>query len=394
MSYFDTTKHVPKFGGNIWYIDKGAGDDANGGKTPVDAFETIGAGITAMSDGDALNIKAGTYTETGLTLSNDYAEMWFEVGAVIDPVSGTALTISGASCKLMGEHKITPAAGAIGILVSGIGTYLNNGRIVGGGTGISFTGSGAFVTDWGCANQTVTAYDIQASQVKLTRCSTKGAGATYGYKISNSADTGVLRDCSSVGHTTAGYHIATGSIDWTIINCSSGAKDGKFKDTDSANVWSNFSYSDRVYKGITFSGATTAWNLFKVTGAVRISNIHGHVTTAIPATASTVTLQLYSSNATIAMSTASASIASAVVGANLIRNADSGNQLDFGDPNATPVVMENSSYRDPKTSSDVIADNGATTYVRILLSAALASGAIHFHCEWEPLDENGFLEAV
>jgi len=87
MSRVNHTRQIPKFGGTIWYINKGTGDDTNAGTCPNCAFETIGAGITAMNDGDALNIKAGTYTELGLNLSNASAEMWCEIGAVIMPLS-------------------------------------------------------------------------------------------------------------------------------------------------------------------------------------------------------------------------------------------------------------------------------------------------------------------
>ena len=120
----DGSSNIPKFGGQIWYVDKGSGSNSNGGGTPNDAFETIGAGFTAMASGDAVSVKAGTYTELGLDLGSattkDYVEMWCEVGVLIDPASGTALTVSGASCRISGDLKITPApAGAMGLFITG-----------------------------------------------------------------------------------------------------------------------------------------------------------------------------------------------------------------------------------------------------------------------------------
>ena len=57
----ETVKYIPKFGGNIFYVDKNNGSDNNDGTKPEQAFETIGAGINAMSSGDALNVRAGTF---------------------------------------------------------------------------------------------------------------------------------------------------------------------------------------------------------------------------------------------------------------------------------------------------------------------------------------------
>ena len=64
MSYIDRTSHIPKFGGELWFVSKGSGSDSNDGTTPDTAFETIGAAISACAAGDGITIMAGTYTET------------------------------------------------------------------------------------------------------------------------------------------------------------------------------------------------------------------------------------------------------------------------------------------------------------------------------------------
>jgi hypothetical protein len=146
MTHLDRTKHIPKFGGEIWYINKGTGADTNSGKRPDVAFETIGAGITAMSKGDALNIKAGTYTETGLDLSDDYTEIWCEIGVLLDPATGTCLTVSGDSCRVGGDLKITPAVGtAIGLIVSGAECHIEGVKVLLGTDNIRVTGSGCIL---------------------------------------------------------------------------------------------------------------------------------------------------------------------------------------------------------------------------------------------------------
>ncbi|GAH78807.1 unnamed protein product, partial [marine sediment metagenome] len=42
----------------------------------------------------------------------------------------------------------------------------------------------------------------------------------------------------------------------------------------------------------------------------------------------------------------------------------------------------------------LIADADQTTYIRLVISAALASGEIHWHCKYEPLSDGGFVSPV
>ena len=132
-----------------------------------------------------------------------------------------------------------------------------------------------------------------------------------------------------------------------------------------------------------------------MTGAVRIKNLHGTVETVIPNTASNIHLEAYSTGGTADITDApGVDIDSAVAGAILVRNGPATSALALADPNGAPKVEENASFNSPSTEIDVVADNGATTYVRLVLSAALASGAIDWHCHWEPLSDSGFLEAA
>jgi len=390
-----TMIHVPLYGGEIWYVDGVNGNDANEGHTPHEAFATIGQGIATMMDGDALNVRAATYVEVGLDLNHDAAEIWFEIGAIIDPPAGVALTISGDFCKLKGEHNILPAAGQTGLLISGDECVVCDSKVLFGAIGIQITGAGVILNRCAVGFQTNTAYDIQGIQGRLYRCKTVGNAATYGYRIRNGVDTGVLEFCTSAGHQTSGFYIDTGSQDWTLLNCSSGAEDGKWRDIDHANVWSNFSYDETQHSEITFAGIPTTYNIFQITGAVRISNIFGVVTTPIAAVASTIYLQLFSTGGTVDITDApGVDINAVVAGGILVRNGPSTDTLDLADPNGTPVMAENVAWKDPKTAIDIVEDNGADTFVRLVLSAALASGVIDWHCEWEPLSDDGFLEPV
>lgn len=389
-----TIRHIPKFSGELWFVNGGAGlDGLDRGTTPDTAFATIGAAITACSVGDAITVKAGTYTEVGLDLNKEAVELWFEIGVIIDPAGGTALTISADRCRCTGMHKITPAAGEIGLLVSGDECHIEHGRVVGGLTCVSLTGAGNMLASYAAGFPTHTAYSITGDQARLNECATVGNAATYGYRINNSADTGVLRGCTSSGHTTSGFYIDAGSRDWTLLQCSSGAGDGRWVDVDHTNVWSGFSFDDVIHKTTVFAGAATEYTILKITGAVTLVGITGSVETVIPNTVCSIHLEMYSTGSTADITDApGVNIDSAVVGAFLVRNGPIADTLALGNPAGAPVVVENAAYRSPETSVDVGADNGAVTYLRVVLSAALASGAIDWNCHWRPISDDGFVE--
>lgn len=408
MTYLGTDSHTPKFVGEVWYVDNGMADDTGNGKTPGTAKKTIGAAIAACAIADAITIKAGTYTETGLDLNKASVELWCEIGTIIDPASGTALTISANYCRIQGPLYINPAAAAIGLLLSGSYIKCNTDSgiegvtILNGATGISVTGAGCSVANAACGYQTTAGYSITGAQTRFSLCSTVGNTTTTGYSITGSADTGVLRACTSAGHETAGFSIGSGSSDWTMINCSSGAGDGRWVDTDGNNVWSNFAYDKITFKAIPLTaaggvgGAGTNYNVFKLTGSVKLFNIFGEIKTATPATNATVNLELYSTNAAIDI-TASAgapNIISRCVGTVLVKESVSTDPLEIGEPDGTPAVVENANYRDPKNPIIIQKDDSADTYVQMVLSANPASGLIHWHCEWEPITDDGWLEAV
>ncbi|GAG86974.1 unnamed protein product [marine sediment metagenome] len=198
--------HIPKFPGETWYADVNAAAGGDGTEPDI-AFQTIGEALAAASAGDAISVKAGIYTETGLDLNLDALQLWYETGTVLSPPSGTVLTLSGDYCRTRGNHRIVPAAGAIGVLLSGDSGIVEDATILTGATGLCITGSGAQVKNFAAGFQSAVAYDIQGIQARLRQCNTVGNGATVGYRISNGVDTGVLENCTSAGHATSGFYI-------------------------------------------------------------------------------------------------------------------------------------------------------------------------------------------
>ena len=273
-----TIRHIPKFGGEIWFVSKTSGSDANDGMTPDAAFETIGVAITACAAGDAITIMAGTYVEDSIVLNKAGVELWGEIGVVITPAgASTCLQITGASCRIRGI-KVTKAS-QIGFDIDGAGCVIED--CISEDNSIAYDIDGALTTLVRCRdiNATTTGFDLATADNLLYLCSSIGAGAARGYYLSGSgADYNLLYQSISTGNTTAGFEIVTGCAGNVIAYCVSGGSDGARVDADEINVWSNFSFDNNINfeVDITQGGAGTyEYNLFKVTGAVMIKSHRG-----------------------------------------------------------------------------------------------------------------------
>ena len=384
-------RHVPKFSGNIWYVNAGASASGDG-TTPDTPFLTIGEGITAMANGDAITVHAGTYTEVGLDLSNNDAELWWETGVIIDPVSGTGLTVSGDFCVLKGNVKIMPALLQIGLLVTGAECIINSPKVLLGAVGIRVTGQGVVINDGAVGFPTSIAYDLQGEQGRLENCKTVGNAATIGYNISNGVDTGVLDSCTSAGHATSGFTIETGSSNWTVLNCSSGGGDGRWVDVDHANVFSNFTYDDELHNIITLDGSGT-YNIYQITGDIEIERLRGVIETATPALTTAASWQLFpvGGAAVQITSLAGADISSLPAGSMLSKDNVVAQALTVSD-NTNGFLNENLGFLFSPFA--VGQKTGVVTYIRLNVTEGGASGAIDFVCEWKPVSDTGFLAAV
>lgn len=393
---------IKQFGGTVYYVDGTNGSNDNAGTSPRSALATIGAAIALCVKGDAISIFAATYTETGLDLNVDAVEMWIEIGTIIAPASGVGLVVSGNYCKIEcpnGSLRINPT-GAVGVSITGDFNYMNDVRVAANSSGtigfdITSASSGSVLENCRCSNPATAAFKIAGDSAKLEDCCTGGNAATIGFWVAGTADKPRLKNCGSQGHTSSGFQVDTGSTNGAIDGCYSGGGDGRWSDADDSAVWSDFHYDNVKHKVMTCSG-TTKYSLFKVIGAVKVKSIFGTVETVIAATASLLNLELYSTNATVDITDAvgAPDVNARVVGTVFSKQSVSTDPLLVGEPDTIPAIIEDTNYRDPNVPIVLVKDNGADTYLQAVLSVAVATGAIHWQVEWEPVSDDGFLEVV
>jgi len=320
--------NLPPYKGKIYYVSALMGDDRNDGLSPDNAKATIQAAIDTCSAGDRTIVAAGTYNED-VNLDKDAVELWVDIGTLINAQTGVGLTVSGNCCKIVtpvGTLRINPVTNGTGCLISGTGTYIQDVRIPcgsSGGLGFDITGHGSVLTRCRASNPLIAGFKVQANSVHINEGVTRGltANTSIGYWVTNSCDGVVLRNCASRGHITAGYKIDAGVTNGGALNCSSGGGDGAKIDMDHTFVWSSYTYDNVVAKDITFTGTTTTYNLFKVTGVVRVTDIYGIVETQIGNTASKLHLEAFSAGGAVNITKKpGTNIKNAIAGSALIRN--------------------------------------------------------------------------
>ena len=388
--------HVPLYTGHIYYADDAQADDTGDGLSPTTAKKTIGAALGLTIAGDAVSVKAGTYTETGIDLNLAGLQLWCEVGTFIAPTSGVALTLSGNSCLVRGQLWVTAFAGQVGVNVTGDFAYITEVAVIGGTSGFAVSGDGSFLFDCRAGLQTVAGYNITGSRGVYDKCSTAGlGGASYGYYLNGGADIGLLLSCTSVAHGTAGFHIATGSQDWTLKDCSSGAGDGPRGDVDDANVWSNYTFDDEVVHLTTFAGGGGSQdNLFKVTGTVEILSIFGGVETILNADVDNIYLDLWDGTVSVEITdNAGTDTNTADLGSVFIKTEIATSTITLMQSNQGRVE-ENTNWREPRIPFLLTQKKDTDTFIRVVYSGVATDGAIHWHCRWEPITEDGFVAAV
>jgi len=394
MTYIPPSTHDILYNGTVYYVDASSPDDTRDGLSPETAKKTIGAAIVAASDGDAIVVKGGTYTETGIDLNKDNIDLVGNKGVILSPATGTALTITGDDCKVDGFLRIIPAAGETGIDVDGTRGIFDKVRVLGGAVGWDIDGTAnefyncqADDTEAGGA-----AFDIGADANKFWNCGTVGNTTSYGYKINNGAGIITLVNCDSRDNETSGFYVDTGSSQCLIKGCASGRSDGRWTDVDSANVWIDFYYDKLIHKTLTLDGSAS-FNLFKVTGAVQINYIYGVVETALAADITGAYLNLFDGAATVEVTDNAGVNLSSLPAGSFMSKANLATSVMEFKSSATAAISE--------VAGNIFAQftalqktAGVNTYIRLTRAGLGASGVITWHVDWEPLSDDGFVEPV
>ena len=229
--------HIPKFTGHIWFVSDTNGLDTNSGRSPDEAFATIGNALNNAAEGDAITIEAGDYYENNLDLNLIGTEIWGEIGVTIYNATGTGLTVSARNCRVNEIIIISPAQTALD--VSGNYNVLTNITCPAPAIGVSLSGEGNRLRDFIIGAPTTTGLDISGPYNDCYDVLvTNPAVAARGYYLSSAdADQNTLQRCHSIGNTIAGFEVVMGADYNAFIKCTSGGGDGKRIDSGDFTFW-------------------------------------------------------------------------------------------------------------------------------------------------------------
>ena len=396
--------HTKLFTGDVFYADAAMANDDADGSTPAKAKKTINAAIGVAATGDAIIVKAGTYAEN-VVMSKASMELWCEIGTIIDG-DGTCLTVSGGSCRVVGPVKITPASNQVGVhVLTNEGNRFDNVRVKGTTAlaGWDFDIGGSILHE--CSGAGIAAdgkcFDIGGNGTKLYSCYAAGTTTSYGFFADGTITQGYLSDCISVGNQKSGYYL-DGVAAMTVVDCTSGSGDGAAVDVDNANVWCNFCFDDCVIKSNVLSvaggGGTSTYNLYQLTGAVKVIGIFADVETALTGTNTDCFLQLSSTNGDVEISKddAGVTLGALGVGSVIMRLDKEDKVLVVGDVTLGPALIDQTDVKEEgfRIIQDRKAGVDVDTYIQFVHTCAdTGTGTLHWHCKWEPVGE-GFLKAA
>ncbi len=391
-------RHVPQFGGELWFVNKGSGSDSNNGTTPDSAFETIGAAITACAAGDAITIKAGTYTEDSILLNKNAVELWGEIGVVITPAGATTcLQVTGNSCRIRGIK--TSKASQIGFDIDGAGCMLEDCEADDNTTAYDIDGAETTLVRCRDHNASVTGFDIATAENLLYLCSSIGNSTSRGFYLSHAnADSNLLYQCVSTGNQTAGYEIITGCANNVLSYCVSGSNDGRWVDADNSTVgWDTFSFDTFLHKEFTLDSGgagTFTENLFLVTGIVQIDYIYAEVEVAISADVDVVYLDLFpTGGAAIEITDNAGAVLDDIKAGSLIsKQGVATDALVVEDSNLGFVSEQTGNYKSSLKPFTVGKKNGAVTHIRMVYdTGGSATGRVCWMVKWSPISDDGLL---
>lgn len=393
---FGATRYVPRVSGPAFYVNAVTGNDANTGTRPSDPFLTIGAALAVATAGSVIVISAGTYDENGLDIAVDGVALLGEIGSIlVDTTTGTqTLLISGDSCRVRGLHVAQGAQ--IGVKVTGESCWLEN-VICNEAPTVAFDIDGDYTVIRRCSAvlYTTAGFDIAGARCQIEGCNAFGDGsATRGVYLSAAgADYNLFIDVSTAGNATAGYETIATATNNTFRGCISGGADGPRVDAGTENTWSGFNYDTPTEK-VTTVTADLSYNLFKITGIVDIVKIYGVVETVLAADVTAACLQLFpTGGAAIQLSSVGGvDISSAPVGSLILKQNVLAQALTLKS-SALGFAVENAATWEFQRVT--VGQKASTeTHVRFTRAGAGASGVIRWYVEWEPVSKDGFLEVV
>ncbi len=244
----DSMTHVPKYTGNIFYVDGVNGDDANSGQEPGVAKKTIGAAVTAASAGDRIRVKAATYNEA-IDLNKDGLELICEQGAFLQNTTpGTVLIVSAAYCRVVGA--ILFQGGQTGLQVTGNFNSIENCLAFNCSVGFDIGGAENHTDNCRSIQHTTTGFNITGSYGIHSRLVAAGAGAVRGiYLSAGTADRNHFHDCHTLGNTTAGWQVDALADNNLFSGCSTAVDDGARVDNGTDNTWDDFSEGSQIVAG-------------------------------------------------------------------------------------------------------------------------------------------------
>lgn len=250
---FSSLNNISKFSGTIWYVDTAIATSGVG-KRPDTAFKTISEGLAAVSAGDKLIIKPGTYDENALNLNTNSVEVVCEQGVIVNNTTvSTVFTVSANYCRV--EGFLLSQATQVGLAVTGTYNTFDNILVYGCSSSFFIDSVGGAIRNRfiNCRSiaHTSNGFLIDDGENFFEYCLARGTGgATRGFYLrASTCDRNNFFECRSQANATAGWEVVASADENIFTDCGSGAGDGAKVDAGTNNSWIRFSIGSQITAG-------------------------------------------------------------------------------------------------------------------------------------------------
>jgi hypothetical protein len=221
-----------------YYVDSTRGNDNYSGLSRDDPVHSINTAIGLAGHGDVIHIARDTYDEAiSIPAGKIGLQIICEPGVyLVNTTPGTVVAI--ASALVYWDGGIIETNGQIGMSVNDDWFIGKNIRVYNSSVGFDLNSPHPLLIDCFTNETSVAGFDISEDSGIYLRCGCHGAAASRGFYLSHTnAHNNILKNCTTLGCTAAGYECVAGADENIFDHCSQSVLCAGPTDAGANNTW-------------------------------------------------------------------------------------------------------------------------------------------------------------
>lgn len=234
----------------IYYVDSTNGNNNYDGLSRDHPVHSINSAIGLAGHGDVIHIARDTYDETvSIPAGKNGLQIICEPGVyIVNTTPGTVVAI--ASTLVYWEGGIIETNGQIGMAVNGEWFHGKNIRVYNCTVGFDLNSAHPLLINCFANDIATTGFDISEDSGVYIDCTCHGLAASRGFYLSHTnAENNILKRCSTVGCTAAGYECVAGADSNLFDKCTQSSLCGGPVNAGANNTFASHSENSQITAG-------------------------------------------------------------------------------------------------------------------------------------------------